>query len=200
MSIDGVLFSKDGSILKLYPRAKEGDVVIPTNVTTIGSFAFQNCGLTNVVIPNSVITIEERAFANNKLTSIVIPDSVTTIGMSAFASCGLTNVVIPNSVTTIKEEAFAYNKLTSIVIPDSVKSIVGGVFRGNQITSVRIGANVKVLDVANSALGGLMSNLAGGDAPDASAISPEFDAAYTANGSKAGTYTSSNEGKWSYRP
>ena len=67
----------------------EGELVIPANVTTIGSHAFVGCtNLESISIPDSVTTIGEGAFYGcNRLTSIVIPDSVTTIGYRAFYGC-----------------------------------------------------------------------------------------------------------------
>ena len=64
--------------------------------------------LTDLVIPNSVTTICSYAFENcSSLTSVVIPNGVTAIGQNAFDSCyNLTSVTIPNSITTIKRYAF----------------------------------------------------------------------------------------------
>ena len=94
------------------------NTVIPSSVTTIGSFAFDNCsGLTSIEIPNSVTSIGRYAFQGcTGLTSITIPNSVTAIGDYAFVTCtGLTSVTIGNSVTSIGDDAFYdCNNLTSI--------------------------------------------------------------------------------------
>ena len=84
-------------------------LVIPGNVTSIGNWAFYNCGsMTSVTIPNSVTSIGEGAFYGcSGLSSVEIPNSVTSIGREAFYGCtGLTSVTIPNSVTSIGENAF----------------------------------------------------------------------------------------------
>jgi len=72
------------------------------SVTSIGSYAFQNCSsLTSITIPNSVTSIGYGAFNKcSSLTSVTIPNSVTSIGNRAFQQCSkLTSVTIPNSVT-----------------------------------------------------------------------------------------------------
>ena len=107
--------------------SKLTSVIIPDIVTSIGSQAFYECsGLTSVTIGNGVTSIGNQAFYYcSGLTSVTIPDSVTSIGRSAFSICnGLTSVTIGNSVTTIGDEAFSKcTGLTSITIPDSVTSI-----------------------------------------------------------------------------
>ncbi len=64
-SEDGVLFNKDKTTLIYYPigNARES-YTIPDSVTTIGKYAFNNCGKSpeSVIIPKSVTTIEEDAF------------------------------------------------------------------------------------------------------------------------------------------
>ena len=73
----------------------------------LNAFAL-GCGVTQYTIPNSVTTIGGWAFYNcGSLTSVTIPGSVKTIGNSAFNNCySLTSVTIPGSVKTIGEEAF----------------------------------------------------------------------------------------------
>lgn len=54
-TIDGVVYSKDGKILYLYPAGKKGDFIIPNGVTTLGRYAFRrNSTLTSLTIPDSV--------------------------------------------------------------------------------------------------------------------------------------------------
>ena len=127
-SKDGVLFDKNKSTLIQYPIGnKRTEYTIPNSVTTIGSYAFDDCSnLTSVTIPNSVTTIGKYAFSDcSGLTSVTIGNSVTTIGGHAFSGCsGLTSVTIPNSVTTIGESAFSgCSSLTSVTIPNSVTTI-----------------------------------------------------------------------------
>lgn len=111
-SIDGNLYSKDGTTLIQYAAGKPNkSFAIPTGVTSIGNNAFDGC---------------------KNLKSIKIPSSVTSIGRGAFEYCiSLTNITIPSSVTSICDWAFSgCTNLTSITIPESVISMGWDVFSG----------------------------------------------------------------------
>ena len=136
------------------------NLVIPNTITTIRSYAFENCsGLTSITIPNSVTTIRSSAFAGcSGLTSITIPNSITTIGYSAFEGCsGLTSITIPNSVTRIGDYAFCgCSGLTSITIGISVTSIGSSAFYNcSSLTSITIPDSVTT--IGDSAFSGCSS-------------------------------------------
>ena len=99
MSIDGVLYSKDGTTLIRYPQGKkDSSFTVPDGVTAIGSYAFSD---------------------NPYIEKVTLPDSVTSIKAIAFGDClGLKQVNIPSSVTEIGTGAF-YN---CPELPDSLKS------------------------------------------------------------------------------
>ena len=109
-------------------------------VTSIGSYAFANCGsVIGVSIPNTVTTINQYAFYScSGLTSITIPASVSSIGSSAFRNCyGLSYINIPDSVTNIGEAAFGYcSKIKNITIGKSVFSIGSGAFDCSSLISI----------------------------------------------------------------
>ena len=99
-SVDGNLYSKDGTALIQYAIGKTATTfTIPDSVTSIGEYAFAWC---------------------DNLTSVVIGDGVTTIGDAAFYYCdSLTSIEIPDSVTSIGEYAFWYcDSLTGVYITD----------------------------------------------------------------------------------
>ncbi|MBR4032823.1 MAG: leucine-rich repeat domain-containing protein [Clostridia bacterium] len=140
-SIDGNLYSKDGTTLIQYAIGKTAtSFTIPDSVTSIGDYAFYDCScLTSITIPDSVTIIGDYAFTCcDVLERIVIPDSVTSIGVEAFADCSsLTSITIPDSVTSIDDGAFSWcTSLTSIIIPDSVTSIGEFAFFGCSFTTV----------------------------------------------------------------
>ena len=133
-SLDGVLFSKDLIKIIRYPEGRSGDYTIPSNVTSIGNFAFKGCaGLTNVIIPNGVTSIGELAFSGCKNLSVVtIPDSVNNIGFYAFSNCkALSSVTLPDGLMSIKGSTFnECSNLISIKIPNSVTQIGWAAFSG----------------------------------------------------------------------
>ncbi len=64
-SSDGVLLSKDKTILRIFPEGKANSnfTLLPPSITSIGDFAFYYCEkLENVTIPNKVTQIGKRAF------------------------------------------------------------------------------------------------------------------------------------------
>ncbi len=106
-----------------------GTIIIPDNITSIGSYAFSWC---------------------HRLKSIIISDNVNSIGGSAFFGCsGLTSVVIPDNVTYIGDYAFSgCNGLTNITIPDNVVSIGDGVVEYCvNLTNITIGSCVTRIGV-----------------------------------------------------
>ncbi len=66
-SCDGILLSKDKTVLTTFPggKANSNFTLLPPSITKIGDFAFYNCeGLTNVTIPNKVKEIGIQSFGN----------------------------------------------------------------------------------------------------------------------------------------
>lgn len=103
---------------------KLASVEIPSTVKTIGGYAFKGCyNLKGVTLPNGLTSIGEFAFNGSAVSSVNIPDSVTTIGGSAFKGCPLSSVNIPKNLTSIEDHVFYGTSLTSISIPSNVKSI-----------------------------------------------------------------------------
>jgi hypothetical protein len=123
------------------------NTVIPSDVTSIGTSAFERCSsLRSINIPNSVTSIGNSAFERcSSLRSCTIGSGVTSIGNGAFSGCtSLTSCTIGSGVTSIGNTAFYdCRRLTSITLPDSVTSIGESVFYGcSSLTSINIPSGV----------------------------------------------------------
>ena len=165
VSVDGVLFSKDMTLLHTYPVGNGvTEYIIPSGVTTIGPFAFDKCySLASVIIPDSVTIIGYEAFTDcDNLKSIVIPSSVTEIGVNPFIDCNLleditveegnSNYLSVEGVLFSKDMALLYTYpvgkgVTEYVVPSGVTTI-GEVafFDSADLTSIAIPDSVTTIE------------------------------------------------------
>gem|GEM_PF-2708573 len=109
-SVDGVVFSKGGETLLVYPRGLFGAYTIPDGTEYINEYAFHYAeGLTAVIIPASVVDIGDYAFQDcENLASVAILGSPA-IEFSAFSYCGnLIIISIPSGVMD-KEDFSLYS-------------------------------------------------------------------------------------------
>ncbi len=119
-----------------------GSLIIPSSVTYIGKGAFTNCySFTSLSIPSSITYIEDWTFdgCEGFKGSLTIPSSVTYIGGGAFYNCpGLTgSLIIPSSVTSIERDAFYGCGFTgSLTIPSSITYIGDYAFFASGFTSI----------------------------------------------------------------
>lgn len=152
----------------------------PSQLETIGRYAFDYIIAESIQIPSSVQTIAEGAFNNcNKLSSVIFKDNskLTNIGVNAFKGSGLESVIIPKSVTTVGESAFStcaslssvifqeginletiptyafenLPTLSSVIIPKSVKTLGYGAFSGCGLTSVDFEENSELTTIGDYA-------------------------------------------------
>ena len=171
-SVDGILFSKDGTALIAYPQGKKDpSYSIPESVTCIASDAFGASRLTSVTIPESVTSIRLGAFFGcDGLTSITIPKSVVSIGDLALADCAnLSNIYADEENTVYTSvDGILFNKekttlvvypsgrkTTSYKIPEGVTGIGDYAFDGCGLTSVTIPGSVT--SIGSSAFSGCAS-------------------------------------------
>ncbi len=162
-SKDGVLFTKDFSILASYPAAKtdvsyiEPDTVKSDYGFSPNSFikeitfssnseytSIRNCGHTNIekaVIPPNVKRIEEYAFEFcSRLNEIQWGEGIEHIGTEAFWNCtSLQELVLPKNVTYIGPRAFfRCDGLKSVTLPFGLKTIGSSAFSCDSLTKVTI--------------------------------------------------------------
>ena len=122
--INSVEFEKGSELKTIKESAFKGcsnlkSIVIPTSVTTIGTFAFWDCtNLTSVTFEEgSELKTLDRLFKNTCITEFTIPKSVTEIAPCAFIGLSsLTKVVFEDdsNVTVLPSQLFdgCYNLTT----------------------------------------------------------------------------------------
>lgn len=161
---NGELESSNGNLALM---DKDGTLVLPDIVTSIGSGAFSGLeGLKTIIIPESVTEIKSNAFSNNKdlekvvikgnlekiedvafmnctnLKQINLPDSLNYLGTYAFAGTALTDIRIPKSLKTIGAAAFAWTKVKNVELQEGMESIGGYAFNSCQLESIKIPSTV----------------------------------------------------------
>jgi len=111
VSVGGVLFNRDKTILKVYPAGKTDTAyAIPDTVTTVEAYAFSGCtSLQSISLPNGLTTIGEYAFSScTSLTSVAFPQTLSTLGESAFQYCiGLKTISFGGSAPETGSNAFS---------------------------------------------------------------------------------------------
>ena len=133
MSVDGVVYSKDGKELICYPKGKKDkEFTVPIGVTHINSKAFSgNEYIESVTIPDGVEYIGADTFSKcTNLKSVDISDSVKEIGARAFVNCSsLKTVKLSNSIERINASTFSScSALEIIKIPEGVRVIEANAF------------------------------------------------------------------------
>lgn len=147
------------------PKLTLQNVVLPTNCTAVGDYAFNGCtGITDVTFSSQITSIGISAFdgcssllnidlgtSNPTIGNYAFNDcrgitnaklgNATTLGINAFSNCSnLTTIDLGNSLTSIGDNAFNYcSKLTNITFPNSLTNIGANAFLGcASITSINI--------------------------------------------------------------
>lgn len=85
-SLEAIAFPESLREIDAYAFCNSGlkEVVIPDNVTRVGTMAFQCPSITRVDLGNGIKSIGSHAFSYISAEEIVVPDSVTDVGICAF--------------------------------------------------------------------------------------------------------------------
>ena len=167
-SVDGVLYSKNGTTLKYYPPAKtKTSFTIPAGVSVIDPYAF-SCAknLSTVSIPDEVLTanfIDRQAGCNeNGIAEYIIGSgnpnysSIDGVILNKAGTIILTypnnkpgaNYVMPSSVTAIRNQAFEYsknNQLQSITLSPNLTSIGTYSFSSLNLATLNLPASLTTI-------------------------------------------------------
>ena len=124
-AIDGVLFSKDCSILIEYPCAKKGRYSLPASVSVISDNAFENVSaMTEITLSEDIQNVGSNAFANCTALQIIHGAVPFTYG-NVFSGCSalksLTLAKYGNASGTVELTQFSLVdclELESVTIPE----------------------------------------------------------------------------------
>lgn len=127
-AVDGVLYSKDMTMLVAYPPADSRTTFdVPSTVTHVHEYCFSGSNnLVTVIFPESLTWIGMNIFRECKgLVEVDIPDGVKYMGITVFGGCiNLERVHLPASLDSIMNSTFSScEKLTEITIPRNVSYI-----------------------------------------------------------------------------
>ena len=119
------------------------------SVIGVGNYAFYNCSsLTGVLLPATITTIGSNAFANAGISAINLPDAVTTIATRAFYECTkLSSLTVPENVSSIGKEAFAVGNWLTQLTWNAKHCWSNGDITTANINKVTIGNTVEVLPI-----------------------------------------------------
>jgi len=126
-SIDGVVFSKDGSKLLNYPRLKKKEIYkvpLGTQVINYSSFSSANY-LKKLYIPESVVKIEPSSINwSDELSDVIIQNNQVEIGESNFYSHG--KITIWGSEGSTSETYAKENYLTFRLLDEIINADLSG--------------------------------------------------------------------------
>ncbi|MCH5186763.1 MAG: leucine-rich repeat domain-containing protein [Oscillospiraceae bacterium] len=161
-SIDGVLYSGDGSALLCYPSGREdAEFSVPEGVLTIGKNAFMGSALVKISLPGSVRELGEGAFRNCEALEEVNLPNITELPKDLFRGCiSITSLAVPEGVTAVNDSfgtpPYALELPQSLTVlnytgranvltlPDNLTSVEGGsysfmLYKKESVTGETIG-------------------------------------------------------------
>ena len=139
-SDNGVVLSKDRTMLRRFPTGKSGSYIIPKGVQW---FSFEGCkGLTDVTVPSSAKMLNHSFKDCVNLKSVTLSDGIKEIFEDVFRNCkSLTTLTIPKTVKNVFETAFTgCSKLKEINVESGSKhyiSVDGVLFNRTMTKLVR---------------------------------------------------------------
>ncbi len=143
-AIDGILYSKDGTVLLMCPGGMSSDLIIPEGVTRLESGSLDGCyNIGSISIPASLAEVDPHEFVDcdSVMGFIVDPDNpsyVTVDGvlfskdlstLVRYPSAMVDDYTVPEGVLVIASGAFyGVNHVKNIVLPDGLMEIGADAF------------------------------------------------------------------------
>lgn len=164
-SVDGVVFTKDKTILIAYPSLRKGHYDIPEGTLSVYPYSFSSSAIESVSFPDSLDNIGDNAFSYcDKLKHIGfnktiedfsrygsdniftrcgievldIPGNIKILGETMFYSCQVEKLILHEGIEIIKRGALSFIYPDSeIGLPESLRFVEDSNFNGNKINIIR---------------------------------------------------------------
>lgn len=127
-TVDGIIYSKDGSKLLFCPAGLTGHVRVLDGTKIIFRNAFTSSQISEITIPDSVEIIDDAAFASRiSLEHVYFSEGnkLMVVGSNAFYGCkALKQIILPDSVEHMKSKLFKNSGIEAFTYPDNAKLVV----------------------------------------------------------------------------
>lgn len=113
--------------------------ILADSITSLGRYAFANCGMDTLVLPPNLTSLSAYSFNNcDNLRYIVMPNTLTEVPDCAFQGCdNLDDIQFPRNLQRIGKYAFAdCTSLRNVDIPGLVTEIGDYAFKNCNVQSV----------------------------------------------------------------
>ena len=142
-TVDGIIYSKDGSKLLFCPAGITGHVRVLDGTKIIFRNSFTSSQISEITIPDSVEMIDDVAFASSTSLEHVYfsaGSKLTEIGNCAFFGCkSLKQITFPDSVEYMQDEIFKNSGIETFTYPDNTELVVeNGLFANCPIKEVKV--------------------------------------------------------------
>lgn len=127
-TVDGIIYSKDGSKLLFCPAGITGDVRVLDGTKIICKNSFTSSRISEITIPDSVEVIDDAAFASSiSLEHVYFSEGskLMVVGSNAFYGCkALKQIILPDSVEHMRSKIFKNSGIKTFTYPDNAKLVV----------------------------------------------------------------------------
>ena len=101
------------------------EVVLPSSVTRIESYAFKGCSsLAAVELPANLKEIDSDVFRGTALTNLVLPEGIEKLGGNIIAGTGITEITIPKSLKSAGVNSDGAGSFGALSRCDSLKKVI----------------------------------------------------------------------------
>lgn len=130
-SADGVVFTKDKTILIAYPSLRKGHYDIPEGTLSVYPYSFNSSAIESVSFPDSLDNIGDNAFSYcDKLKHIGFNKTIEDFSRygsdNIFTRCGIEVLDIPGNIKILGETMFYSCQVEKLILHEGIEIIKRG--------------------------------------------------------------------------